>query len=185
MNDIVKEKRDLAQTYLIIATLITAFKTNIDFQVDNATTYTISEFNNTVFFAFIALVLLYYITIPSIEENDPSKKNFISILSKVIALIFSAIVYLCLVEPIIINYPGSGINTVFAFVVFVVFLVLLVGFTTINAVVLENKYSDLMNHLTIDFKILIIAAIQNVWLVSINLHVHRPPAVTLSQQFPF
>jgi hypothetical protein len=164
----IKSKEDLVQTFLIITTLLITLKPNkalLNAALLNNTTspsittaISLNTIQDLAFFSFIALVLLYYVDIQFTKANNSKPLNNISHLSKMIALLFSVIIYGCLIEPIIteLNFINPLPLTLFdSFVL----LVILVALTIYSAMALENNYPDIFHKPPIDFVILIIIAV--------------------------
>jgi hypothetical protein len=106
--DVIKNQKELAQTYLIITSLVATLKPNN--APINITVINIAQdvFLNIAFYGFIFSILLYYVLIPYSE--DPKKKKLTSISSKMIAVLFTSIICICLVEPIISSYVNLTLS---------------------------------------------------------------------------
>jgi hypothetical protein len=164
----IKSKQDLAQTFLIITTLLITLKPNkalLNTSLLNNTTspsittaIALNTIQDLAFFGFITLVLVYYVVLQFTKVNNSKPLNNISHLAKTIALLFSVIIYGCLIEPIIteLNFINTPLLTLFdSFAL----LVILVALTIISAMALENNYPNIFNNPPVDFVILIIIAV--------------------------
>jgi hypothetical protein len=155
----IKNKKELAQTYLIITTLLVTLKPNKALLnttlLNNATSPNILaaitlNIQNAALYGFIMSVILYYVFIQSTEVNSSNQWNNISYLSKTIAVLFNIIIYYCLVEPIITDLIFIN-DLPLALFVFIILLFTLVIFTIMNAMALEGNYLDIFEKQPVDF----------------------------------
>jgi hypothetical protein len=162
----IKDQKELAQTYLIITTLLVTLRSNkvpINTTLLNNTTtasIVINQFQDVAFFTFIISVFVYYIVIQSNSEQ----KMIISFLSKMSSLLFTFIIYICLVDPIINDYI-DGNNLTLTLLVTFFLLIILVGLTLISSLALENNYIDVFKNRS--YKIFaVIAFFLNAWIIT-------------------
>ena len=150
ISDVIKNQKELAQTYLIIISLIVTLKPNNS--LTNLTVINIAQnvFLNVLFFAFIVSFLLYYVSISFSE--DQKKPGLISSSSKMIAFCFTSIICICIVEPIIISYVD---NIVYFFIFSFISLFILICVAILTSMALENKFLKIYENL--GFQILIVA----------------------------
>ena len=142
------DRKDIVQTYLIVATLLISLKPNEISQNFNNTTPSLIRVQTgenliiyIAFLIFIILIPIYYSIRISGSLNSSEKNNYISSVSKGLAILFSIIVYYCLCETIIISYSIIYEKYYYSVIIGIIILPLLILITMLNTTVLDPTYN--------------------------------------------
>jgi hypothetical protein len=160
ISDVNKNQKELAQIYLIITSLIITLKPNNALTNLKVINITQNVLLNVLFYGFIVSFLSYYVFI-SFPEGQKNP-GLISLSSKIVAVSFTSIICICIVEPIISSYID---NPVSFFIFSLIISVTLISLAIFTSMALENKFFNIFKNL--DFQILIIATeILLFWILS-------------------